>query len=198
LNRAASSGQRASPAFLLVFSRRTTSSSSKSGGLHATLDPQSLGLTASVGSAQEQCRACRVNSLKKQSTRFSRYERRLAGGMFDAKPNGRAGSIIDMLLWTEDLLTTRVDQVAVGSAKAINYTSPRSTMSKRSSRLLLQPGLVGCIGFSCRGGPARAGRVPVTPPGDMPLVSWHMSCMLRHLGMFTAERRRYEGSYPRR
>jgi hypothetical protein len=39
--------------------------------------------------------------------------------LFDAKSDGRAGSIVDMLLWTGALLSTRADQVAVGSAKAI-------------------------------------------------------------------------------
>jgi hypothetical protein len=39
--------------------------------------------------------------------------------LFDAKPDGRVGYIIDMLLWTGASLATRADQVAVGSAKAI-------------------------------------------------------------------------------
>jgi hypothetical protein len=39
--------------------------------------------------------------------------------LFNAKPDGRAGYIIDMLLWTGALLSTCEGQVAVGSAKAI-------------------------------------------------------------------------------
>jgi hypothetical protein len=77
LNSAASSGQRASPAFLRASFRCTTSGSSKSGD--SPRDPW-FDLTASVGSVQEQCRACQARFQKKQTTQFSRHERRLAGG----------------------------------------------------------------------------------------------------------------------